>query len=293
MAKKTFVSFDWAIKKILRDKENFTVLEGFLSELLGFDVTIVNLLESEMNKKSELDKFDRVDILVQTTNKELMLIEVQYDDEDDYFHRMVYGISKLITDYISEGQRYGEVKKAFSINIMYYRLGQGKDYVYEYVGNFIGRKKKDILQPTAHQRRKYDIETTSDIFPKYYIIRAKSFGKIIDEPLDEWVYFLKNSEIKPDFKAKGMERAKEVLKYENMPNEEKYAYNRYVENRRIEMGVLETAEDKGKRKDQIEVAKIGLAKNLPFDLIIDLSRLLPSEVQLLSEGKDIDVEDES
>ncbi len=291
MANRTFVSFDWAIKKILRDKENFTVLAGFLSELLGFDVTIVSLLESEMNKDSELDKFDRVDILVQTSNKELMLIEVQYDDEDDYFHRMVYGISKLITEYISEGQRYGTIKKAFSINIMYYRLGQGKDYVYEYVGNFIGRKKKDILQPTTHQKTKYGIETTADIFPKYYIIRVKSFGKTVEDPLDEWVYFLKNSEIKPEFKAKGMSRAKEVLRYENMPEQEKYAYNRYVENRRIEMGVLETAEDKGKRKTQIQVAMKALAKGVPFDLIADLTDLRLSEVQLLSEGKDIDAED--
>lgn len=293
MAERTFVSFDWAIKKILRDKENFTILEGFLSELLGFDVTIMSLLESEMNKKTELDKFDRVDILVQTINKELMLIEVQYDDEDDYFHRMVYGISKLITEYIAEGQRYGEIKKAFSINIMYYRLGQGKDYVYEYVGNFIGRKKKDILQPTTHQKTKYNIESTADIFPKYYIIRVKSFGKIVSDPLDEWVYFLKNSEIKPEFKAKGMEKAKEVLRYENMPNEEKYAYNRYVENRRIEMGVLDTAKDMGKRGHQIEVARKGLSKNLSFDLILDLSGLLPSEIQLLAEGKEIDIDDDA
>ena len=68
----------------------------------------------------------------------------------------------------------------------------------------------------------------------------------------------------------------------------KYPFDRKVENRRIEMAVLETAEDKGRRKDQIEVAKIGLAKNLPFDLIVELSRLLPSEIQLLAEGKDID-----
>ena len=251
MANRTFVSFDWAIKKILRDKENFTVLEGFISELLGFDVIIMNLLESESNKKTELDKFDRVDILVQTTNK------------------------------------------AFSINIMYYRLGQGKDYVYEYVGNFIGRKKKDILQPTMHQKRKYNIETTADIFPKYYIIRVKSFGKVVEEPLDEWVYFLKNSEIKPEFKAKGMERAKEVLRYENMPKEEKYAYDRYIENRRIEMGVLETAEDKGDRKRQIKVALTALAKGLPFDFIVELTDLLLSEVQLLAEGRDIDAEDEA
>jgi predicted transposase/invertase (TIGR01784 family) len=153
MKMRTFVSFDWAIKKILRHKENFDVLAGFLSELLGFDVLILNLLESESNKQTEQDKYDRVDILVQTVEKELMLIEVQYDDEEDYFHRMVYGISQLITEYIHEGQKYGEIKKAYSINIMYFRIGQGKDYIYEYQGNFIGRKKKDILNPTNYQKQ--------------------------------------------------------------------------------------------------------------------------------------------
>ena len=85
---------------------------------------------------------------------------------------------------------------------------------------------------------------------------------------------------------------KEVLRYENMANEEKYAYNRYVENRRIEMGVLETAKDMGKREYQIQVALTCLAKDFPFDLIVEVSGLLLSEVQLLSEGKDIDAEDE-
>lgn len=76
-----------------------------------------------------------------------------------------------------------------------------------------------------------------------------------------------------------------------MLEQEKYAYNRYVENRRIEMGVLEIAEDKGDRKRQIKVAKKALAKGVPFDLIADLTDLRLSEVQLLSEGKDIDAED--
>jgi len=51
------VSFDWAMKKILRQKANFNILEGFLSELFKFDVEIVEILESEDNK------FNRVDLL--------------------------------------------------------------------------------------------------------------------------------------------------------------------------------------------------------------------------------------
>ena len=40
------ISFDWAIKRILRSKANFEILEGFLSELLKEDITILEVLES-------------------------------------------------------------------------------------------------------------------------------------------------------------------------------------------------------------------------------------------------------
>ncbi|MFK7981327.1 MAG: hypothetical protein AB8G86_15180 [Saprospiraceae bacterium] len=31
---RTYISFDWALKKLLRQKANFGILEGFLSEEL-------------------------------------------------------------------------------------------------------------------------------------------------------------------------------------------------------------------------------------------------------------------
>ena len=65
MAKVTerkLVSFDWAVKKLLRSKANFEVLEGFLSELLFDDIKILEVLESESNKESDDDKYNRVDI---------------------------------------------------------------------------------------------------------------------------------------------------------------------------------------------------------------------------------------
>jgi predicted transposase/invertase (TIGR01784 family) len=288
---RTFISFDWAMKKILRHKENFMILEGFLSELLGFDVTIENLLESEGNKESLEDKYDRVDILAKSMQGELMLIELQYDNQDDYFHRMIYGISKLITEYISEGKIYGTIKKAYSINILYFRLGQGKDYIYEYKGNFVGKYKKDIFKPTKHQKEKFNIETVADIFPKYYVIRVNNFQKdVIERPLDEWIYFLKNSDIKEDFHAKGMERAKEALNYEKMSGEEKSKYSRHIENRRIEKSVLETAEGLGIRKAHVQIAKKGLAKGLDWETISELTGLDLEDIERLSKGKKVDID---
>ena len=53
VTERQLVSFDWAIKRLLRSKANFVVLEGFLSELLFDDIKILELLESESNKEDE------------------------------------------------------------------------------------------------------------------------------------------------------------------------------------------------------------------------------------------------
>ena len=291
MIHRTYVSFDWAIKKILRDKANFAILEGFLSELLLFQVKIQEILESESNKDTELDKFDRVDILVKSDKNELMLIEVQYDAEQDYFHRMLYGISRLITQYIQEGQPYGVIKKAYSINILYFNLGQGSDYLYEYRGEFSGMNDNDVLTPTPFQKSKYVIDKVSDIFPKYYIIKAGNFKKEkVEKSFDEWVYFLQNSEIPDDFQAQGLKEARAKLRYEMMPSPEKQAYHRFIENRRIEMGVKETARaeglkegkkeglKEGKKEKAIEIAKSMKSKGFDDKSIAEMTGLSEDEI---------------
>ncbi len=249
------IRFDWAMKKLLRHKANFGILEGFLSELLLFDVTIIDVLESEGNKQDEYDKYNRVDILVKSQNDELMLIEVQNDSQVDYFQRMLYGVSKLATEYIKEGEPYGTIKKIYSINIVYFGLGQGKDYIYEYKGEFIGLHKNDILKPTNLQKKNYTVDKISDIFPKYYILKINNFNDIAKDTLDEWVYFLKNSEVKDSFKAKGLDKAKEKLRYENLTEEDKKMYRRYQENKRIEIAVEYTAKIETEQRKSIEIAK--------------------------------------
>ena len=65
------VRFDWAIKKLLRNKANFDILEGFLTALLRENIAVINILESESNKEDEDDKFNRVDLLVENAQHEL------------------------------------------------------------------------------------------------------------------------------------------------------------------------------------------------------------------------------
>ena len=109
MGKSNLVRFDWAAKRLLRNKSNFVVLEGFLSVLLEDKIRIERILESEGNQQKFDDKFNRVDMLAENSKGELVIIEVQNNRELDYFHRMLYGTSKAITEYINDGDRYANV----------------------------------------------------------------------------------------------------------------------------------------------------------------------------------------
>jgi predicted transposase/invertase (TIGR01784 family) len=283
---KKLIRFDWAMKKMLRHKANFGILEGFLSELLRFDVTIESILESEGNKQDEYDKYNRVDILVRSQNNELLLVEVQNDSEIDYFQRMIFGVSKLVTEYIKEGEPYGTIKKIYSINIVYFGLGQGKDYVYEYKGEFVGLHENDILLPTTLQKQDFKVEKVSDIFPKYYILKVNNFNDIAKDTLDEWVYFLKNSEVKDSFKAKGLDKAKEKLRYESLSDEDKKMYDRFQENRRIEISVEYTAKLEAKHERNVEIAKTAIKKGFDNQTISELTNLTFEQVEQLRSTKE-------
>jgi len=279
---KKLIRFDWAMKKLLRHKANFGILEGFLSELLRFDISIESILESESNQQDEYDKYNRVDILVKSQSNELMLVEVQNDSEIDYFHRMLFGVSKLVTEYIKEGEPYGTIKKIYSINIVYFGLGQGKDYVYEYKGEFVGLHTNDILLPTIPQKQDFKVEKVSDIFPKYFILKVNNFNDIAKDTFDEWIYFLKNSEVKDSFKAKGLDKAKEKLRYENLTEEDKKMYNRFQENRRIENSVSYTA----KQERNIEIAKTAILEGFDNTIISKLTDLRNEQIEALRTEKE-------
>ncbi len=235
------IKFDCAIKRLLRNKSNFDVLEGFMSELLMFDVRIVEILESESNQQSEDDKFNRVDILVKDIDDDLILIEVQNERQDDYYHRMVYGQAKLISERLDLGDEYGKLTKVYSINIVYFPLGVGKDYVYISDGSFRGLHFDDELELSEKQKKLYNAKKVKDLFTQYYIIKLNSFDDVAKTSLDEWIYFLKNSEIKDSFKAKGLVKAKDVLLVDNLSPEEKVSYDLFIKNQRIHQSEINSA----------------------------------------------------
>ena len=287
---KRLIRFDWAVKKLLRNKANFVVLEGFLSELLFDDIKIQKILESEGNQETENDKYNRVDILTQNSKNELIIVEIQNTYEIDFFHRMIYGTSKALIENISLGQPYSEIKKVISINIVYFDFGQGKDYVYKGKTNFEGLHEKDTLQLSIQQKETFTKKEISDFFPEYYIIKVNKFNDIAKDTLDEWVYFLKNSEVKDEFKAKGLAEAKEVLDIMRLDKEQQYGYNRYLDYLHYKaseiLSLRLVAEDKVIQDRNVEIAKNFIVMGLDNITIAKGTGLTVEQIEDLRIEKD-------
>ena len=275
------ISFDWAMKRLLRQKANFEVLEGFLSELLRRKIIIKSIGESERNKADEHDKWNKVDILVEADDKELVIIELQYDSENDYFQRMLYGVSKAITEYIQESDPYSKIRKIYSVNIVYFDLGQGDDYVYHGITNFMGLHTRTALQLTSKQQQLYGKTFIGELYPEYYIIKVNKFDDVAKDSLDEWIYYLKNNKIRDDFTAQGLDKARKILALDKLTDEEKRQYWRRVEERRIRDSEMNTAFSDGEIKtlervvidghhNGFSLQQIQLFTNLTAEQIVDI-----------------------
>jgi predicted transposase/invertase (TIGR01784 family) len=277
--KKNLIRFDWAIKRLLRNKANFGILEGFLSELLEEDIKIENILESESNKETAGNKFNKVDLLVKNSKEELIIIEVQNDYQPDYLLRMLFGTAKLIVDNMYEGMAYSKVKKVISIHIVYFDLGIGDDYIYYGSTTFCGKHKKDLLLLSKQEREIFRTDLVSKIHPQYYIIKVNDFDDIARDPLDEWINFLKTQEIKEGTTAKGLTEAKEKLDYLHLSEEEKKDYERYIENWRDNESIIVGNFNKGKFEEKIEIARNCRKKGMSITDISEITGLSENEVK--------------
>ncbi|EXY26897.1 hypothetical protein M080_2663 [Bacteroides fragilis str. 3397 T10] len=258
--KDRYIRFDWAVKRLLRNKANFGVLEGFLTVLLGEPIRIVEILESEGNQLNETDKFNRVDIKARNSKDEIIIVEVQNTREIYYLERILFGVAKAITEHIELGQLYSEVKKVYSISILYFDIGRGTDYLYHGQNSFVGVHTGDLLEVSTKEKNAIVRKLPAEIFPEYFLIRVNEFNKVAVTPLEEWIEYLKTGVIHPDTKAPGLEEARRKLVYYNMNKAEQLAYDEHINAIMIQNDVLSTAAMEGRQEGLAEGRQEGLAE---------------------------------
>jgi hypothetical protein len=175
----------------------------------------------------------------------------------DYLMRMLFGTSKAITEYLEIGKPYSDIKKVIAVSIIYFGLGKGDDYIYIGQTKFTGLHTKKELELTKTQQELLKKPTVQEVFPEYYLIQTIRFNDVINEPLDEWIYFFKNNEILDTFKAKGMKAVREKMIVNNLTDDEKKKYDRFLDNLHTEASIADTVriEQEEKIKEEREKAE--------------------------------------
>ncbi|MBP3512497.1 MAG: Rpn family recombination-promoting nuclease/putative transposase [Prevotella sp.] len=255
-----YIRFDWAAKRMLRDKANFGVLEGLVTVLLNEKIHIIEILESEANQDAADDKFNRVDIKAKNSKDEIIIVEIQLTRELYYLERILYGVAKAITEHISLGDKYDKVKKIYSINILYFDLGKGTDYLYHGQTVFKGVHTNDTLIINSKENNVIKMKSPAEIYPEYFIIRVNEFNKVATTPLEEWLDYLKNGRIKDDTTTPGLSEAKKKLQYLAMTKGEKLAYDRHIDAIMIQNDVIDTAKLEGRAEGIAKGRAEGIAK---------------------------------
>ncbi|MEM7403387.1 MAG: PD-(D/E)XK nuclease family transposase [Myxococcota bacterium] len=223
------IRFDWAIKHILCDKANFDVLEGFLSELTGMDLSVVELLESEGHQNTKEEGLNRVDILVATQTGERAIVKMQFQTHLDYLSRVLAATKKVNTETVHKEKNDRQVKKVIYVTIAYFDLGHGDDYVYRGDTQFIGMHTHHLLKLSPEEQALYQKKAIDNVYPQQYLIKVNKFDQKIRDHLDEWLHFLQTDELPKNYKAKGLQAAAEKLNILKLSHGQYLIYNRYIE----------------------------------------------------------------
>lgn len=247
------IRFDWAAKYVLRDKADFTILEGLVSTVIGESVTIVELLESESNQKTKDDKFNRVDIKAKNSKGDIILVEIQQSTELYFLQRVLFGVAKTITEHLKLGKQYQMVKKVYSINILYFDFGVGDDYLYHGSNSLIGVNTGDQLQVTAEEMQGIETVLSEKVFPEYYLLRVEKYDKEeAHSEREEWMCYLKWGYINPQTKVRGLKEAYERLHELKMSPKERKAYEDHLETLMYQDSVLGAARRDGRIEGRAE-----------------------------------------
>ena len=289
-----YIRFDWAIKRILRDKANKEVLEGLIHVLIGQPVTITEILESENNKDRLEDKGNRVDVKAQTEKGEIIIVEVQLTKERDFFQRILFGTATAINDQIGIRQHYDVIKKVYSINILYFNFGKGDDYAFHGVTTFHGMTNKDAVLEFNTRREKEYIDNEQrrmtmpeEVFPEYFLLIVDRFDEVAKTPIEEWMAYLKDGAIRDDTTAPGLQEARRKLAFMSMTENERREYREYMVSVHAAKDALDTAKADGRAEGLAEGLAKGMEKGLAEGMEKGLAKgLEKGKAEGKAEGRD-------
>lgn len=285
---KPLISFDFAIKYLLKNKGDYDIIEGFISALFasqGYPPIKINaLLDTESNKETLELKKSIADLVVEDEEGNKYIVEIERSYTPHFIHKACFNSSRLVVDGIYGNQDYTTIKKIFHISLLYFSTKEMLKPIYH--GKTIVHE-VDTKHPVDVRiaNEGLVIFNTPNVFPEYFFISVPMFDDVINSEIDEWLYVMKHSDIKQSFKSPYMAKVAERLAVIKMSAAERNEYIYYQKQSVHSQDILQAAETKGKAegrfKEKVEIALNLLRQNLPLDVISSATGLSHDELNEL------------
>jgi hypothetical protein len=149
------------------------------------------------------------------------------------------------------------------ISVAYFDIGAKRDYMFTAkMSGFKGVHCNESIPFAQNSYLEPKGAPKTDIHPEYYLILPQMFGDDVKSGADEWVYTLKTSVVKKEFKAAGIQEAGKKLDELKMTPRERAAYERYLMAQHDGDAMMKTAVMKGIVKGEARGMKKGEAIGL-------------------------------
>ncbi len=171
---------DFAFKKLFGSEENKDLLISLLNAILVNEPNITDLtLKNPYNIAAyQAGKMSILDIKAVDENDRWFNVEMQIGQDLYFDKRSIYYWAKLVTEQLSEGMLFKELKKTFSINILDFNFIQDDSEFHNVYKIINARTGKD--------------DKLHDMFELHYVELKKFAAKHgkISTALDRWSTFL-------------------------------------------------------------------------------------------------------
>jgi predicted transposase/invertase (TIGR01784 family) len=277
------VKNDYIFQQIFGRNENKAVSIDFLNAVLNLQadrqLTDLEIFENtRLQKEYPDDKLGILDIKARTNTGELINIEIQLINRYNMDQRTLFYWAKLFAGQLKEGQRYQNLKKTITINILDFNFIQIEAY-------------HTVFHICEDHHKQYQLTEMLEI----HFVELPKFRKSEGNPRDHlegWLFFIEESPkemLEMAIQANPAIRSAEELLHRLGSLDE---VRRYYEAREKAIhdeisqitGAREEGKIEGKIEEKLETASKMLAKGLPEDLIIEMTGLTSKEIAKLKEA---------
>ena len=279
-----YASNDAMFKRIFADERDIEPLVAFLQAVLDLpaeDYAEVSLINPCLAREHPDGKLGILDVRLKTLSGKNIDIEIQLNSLTEIRERIVYYLSRMVTDQIGGGDDYLSIKRAICILITDFALIQENS--------------------KYHNRyRLFDPRTGSE-FSDLLEVNTLELPKLPQEgdgtPLWDWLKFMgaRRKEVLEMLREKNPQVGKAVAKLVELNADERerlIADSREklrrdiasIKNSATKEGLekgLEKGREKGREEERLAIARNAIQQNLPIETIMTLTGLPRETIQTL------------